>query len=71
MPSIQELISPYHNIPTLFFLAMPWDLWAKQLDNIPTNLKSEAVGEVLLDKAERQRKMVESVTKAGYLYGKI
>jgi len=71
LPGIQELVSPYWNIPTLFFLAMPWDLWAKQLDNIPTNLKSEVVSEQLLDKAERQRKMVESVTKAGYLYGKI
>jgi len=70
-PGLQELISPYWNLPTLLFLAMPWDLWAKQLDNIPTNLKSEVVAEVLLDKAERQRKMIESVTKAGYLYGKI
>jgi hypothetical protein len=69
--SLHELVAPYHKMQTLTFLAMPWDLWAKQLDNIPTNLKSHAVGDNLLDKAERQRKMISSITKAGYLYGKI
>ena len=68
---LQVMISPYWNIPTLPFLAMPWDLWAKYIDNIPTNLRWEVTCDNLLDKAERQRKMVDSITKAGYLYGKI
>jgi hypothetical protein len=50
---------------------MPWDLWAKQIDNIPLNLRGAATCDNLLDKAERQKKMIESVTKAGYLFGKI
>tara|TARA_Y100000590_G_scaffold238717_1_gene268540 strand:- start:33 stop:1070 length:1038 start_codon:yes stop_codon:yes gene_type:complete len=67
----QLMIAPYWNVPTLPFLAMPWDLWAKYIDNIPVNLRWEVTCSNLLDKAERQRKMVESITKAGYLYGKI
>lgn len=71
LKSMPMLWSPYWNVPTLYFLAMPWDLWAKQIDNIPLNLRGAAICDNLLDKAERQRKMIESVTKAGYLFGKI
>ena len=71
LENLEMLYNAYWGIPTLYFLAMPWDLWAKQIDNIPVNLRGHSTCDNLLDKAERQKKMIESVTKAGYLFGKI
>ena len=43
----------------------------KYIDNIPFNLRPAAICESLLDKAERQKGFVKSITEAGYLVGKI
>lgn len=67
----QVWVSPYWNIPTMTYIAMPWDMWTKYIDNIPYNLRPAAICESLLDKAERQKGFIKSVTEAGYLVGKI
>ena len=67
----QRWVSPYWNVPTMPYIAMPWDMWTKYIDNIPFNLRPAAICESLLDKAERQKGFVKSITEAGYLVGKI
>ena len=67
----QRWVTPYWNMPTLPYIAMPWDMWTKYIDNIPFNLRPGAVCEQLLDKAERQKGFIKSITEAGYLVGKI
>jgi len=67
----QNWIKAYWNIPTMTYIAMPWDMWTKQIDNIPLNLRPGAICENLLDKAERQKGLIKSITEAGYLVGKV
>ncbi len=67
----QKWVSPYWNIPTMTYIAMPWDMWTKYIDNIPFNIRPGAICEQLLDKAERQKGFIKSVTEAGYLVGKV
>ena len=67
----QKWVSPYWNIPTMTYIAMPWDMWTKYIDDIPFNIRPGAVCEQLLDKADRQKGLIKSITEAGYLAGKV
>ena len=67
----QKWISPYWGLPTMTYIAMPWDMWTKYIDNIPVNLRPAAICESLLDKADRQKNFIKSITEAGYLVGKV
>ena len=67
----QKWVSPYWNVPTMTYIAMPWDMWTKYIDNIPFNIRPGAICEQLLDKAERQKGFIKSITEAGYLVGKV
>ncbi len=66
-----NLVRSYYKLPTLTFMAIPFDLYAKQIDNIPINLRNEAINEKILEKADKQKKYLRQVVEAGYLLGKI
>ena len=66
-----ELYANYFDMPTLHYMAVPWDLWAKQIDDIPYEMRREGVNERLLTKADKQKKYLRKVYEAGYLLGKI
>ena len=67
----QALWEDWEGMSTLFGLAVPWDLWAQQLDNIPLNMRWQIFNEKILVKAEKQKRHVRKVVEAGYLLGKI
>ena len=66
-----ELYATYFEMPTLHYMAVPWDLFAKQIDDIPLPIRREGVNENLLIKADKQKKYLRKVYEAGYLLGKI
>jgi len=66
-----ELFMDYYLLPSLFYMAVPWDLWTKSIDDIPLNLRREGVNERILQKANKQKKYLRKVVEAGYLLGKI
>tara|TARA_Y100000592_G_C5460156_1_gene313563 strand:+ start:381 stop:1379 length:999 start_codon:yes stop_codon:yes gene_type:complete len=69
--SSKELYDEYHMYPTLPFMAVPWDMWTKVIDNIPLNIRRDGINERLLLKADKQKKYLRKVVEAGYLLGKI
>ena len=66
-----ELFMDYYLLPSLFYMAVPWDLWTRSIDDIPLNLRREGVNERILQKANKQKKYLRKVVEAGYLLGKI
>ena len=66
-----DLFEEYHYMPTLPFMATPWDMWGSAIDNIPLNLRRSGINERLLIKVDKQRKYLRQVVEAGYLLGKI
>jgi hypothetical protein len=66
-----ELFLGYHELPTLFYMAVPWDMWSNLIDEIPLNLRREGVNERILQKADKQKKYLRKIVEAGYLLGKI
>ena len=52
-------------------MAVPWDMWTSLIDDIPLNLRREALNERMLQKADKQKKYLRKVVEAGYLLGKI
>ena len=61
----------YYDMPTLQYMAVPWDMWTKCIDDIPLNLRKEGINERILVKADKQKKYLRKVVEAGYLLGKI
>jgi hypothetical protein len=66
-----ELFIEYHQLPTLFYMAVPWDMWSKLIDEIPINRRREGFNERILQKADKQKKYLRKIVEAGYLLGKI
>ena len=66
-----ELWEDYYKLPTLPFIATPWDMWGSTIDNIPLNLRRSGINERILFKVDKQRKYLRQVVEAGYLLGKI
>jgi len=67
----KELFSEYWQIPTLPYMATPWDMWTKCIDDIPYAMRREGINERLLTKADKQKRYLRKVVEAGYLLGKI
>lgn len=67
----EDLWTDYYEQPTLFYMAVPWDMWTSLIDDIPLNLRREALNERMLQKADKQKKYLRKVVEAGYLLGKI
>tara|TARA_Y100000361_G_scaffold153964_1_gene177477 strand:- start:1932 stop:2918 length:987 start_codon:yes stop_codon:yes gene_type:complete len=66
-----DLWQGYHQLPTLHYMAFPWDMWTAVIDDIPLNLRREGLNERLLVKADHQKRYLRKVVEAGYLLGKI
>lgn len=71
MIDTKELFLDYFNLPTLHYMAVPWDMWSNLIDDIPLNMRREGINERLLTKADKQKKYLRKVVEAGYLLGKI
>jgi len=65
------LYETYYQMPTLHYMAIPWDVWSNLIDDIPLNLRREAINERLLEKTNHQKRYLRKVVEAGYLLGKI
>jgi len=66
-----ELFAHYHEMPTLHYMCVPWDMWTKCIDDIPLPIRREGINERLLIKSDKQKKYLRQVVEAGYLLGKI
>ena len=66
-----ELFAQYHEMPTLHYMCIPWDMWTKCIDDIPYAMRREGINERLLNKSDKQKKYLRQVVEAGYLLGKI
>tara|TARA_B100000073_G_C23707207_1_gene562759 strand:+ start:115 stop:1101 length:987 start_codon:yes stop_codon:yes gene_type:complete len=66
-----ELFSEYHEMSTLHYMAVPWDMWSSLIDDIPLPIRREGINERLLTKADKQKKYLRQVVEAGYKLGKI
>ncbi len=66
-----DLYANYFDMPTLHYMAIPWDLWANKIDDIPLPIRYQGFNEKLLTKADKQKKYLRKVYEAGYLLGKI
>ena len=66
-----DLWQDYHQLPTLHYMAFPYDMWTALIDDIPLNLRREGLNERLLQKADHQKRYLRKVVEAGYLLGKI
>ena len=66
-----ELFSQYHDMATLHYMAIPWDMWSSLIDDIPLPIRREGINERLLAKADKQKKYLRQVVEAGYKLGKI
>ena len=62
---------PYHALPTIYQLAVPFDQWTSLIDKIPLNLRNASLNEVLLIKADNQKRYLRKVVEAGYQLGKL
>lgn len=62
---------PYHGLPTIYQLAVPFDQWSSLIDKIPLNLRNASLNEVLLIKADNQKRYLRKVVEAGYQLGKL
>ena len=62
---------PYHALPTIYQLAVPFDQWSSLIDKIPLNLRNANLNEVLLHKADNQKRYLRKVVEAGYQLGKL
>ena len=71
MMDTKELYLDYFHLPTLHYIAIPWDMWSNLIDDIPLNMRREGINERLLTKADKQKKYLRKVVEAGYLLGKI
>ncbi len=65
------LMCPYHELPTIYQLAVPFDQWSMLIDKIPLNLRNANLNERLLQKADNQKKYLRKVVEAGYQLGKM
>ena len=62
---------PYHVLPTIYQLAVPFDQWSSLIDKIPLNLRNASLNEVLLIKSDNQKRYLRKVVEAGYQLGKM
>ncbi|NDG53597.1 MAG: hypothetical protein EBY39_11335, partial [Flavobacteriia bacterium] len=68
---VQELVTSYEDIPTLWSMAVPWDCWSSVIDEVPLSIRKQGYNEQILIKAAKQKKHLAAVVKAGYLLGKV
>ena len=68
---IHELSQPYELVPTLWGMAIPYDCWTSVIDEIPMNIRKQALNESILNKATKQKKHLRKVVEASYLLGKV
>ena len=55
-----ELYANYFDMPTLHYMAVPWDM-GKTIDDIPYEMRREGVNERLPTKADKRKKYPKSL----------
>lgn len=61
----------YWQTPIGVQLAVPWDLYTRQIDNIPLEYRNARANEILLTKAEKQKQQFGKLLETGFILGKI
>lgn len=62
--------APVHLIPTLTYMAAPFEAYEVLIDKIPTNLRYAGLNELIITKAMKQKRFLRKALEANYLLGK-
>lgn len=64
------LVVPFHNLPTLSYMAMPFEPYERLIDKIPLNIRDAGLNEVIITKSQKQKKFLRKSVEARFLLNK-
>lgn len=64
------LAAPVHLIPTLTYMATPFEAYEQLIDKIPTNIRYAGLNELIITKSMKQKRFLRKALEAKYLMGK-